>query len=325
MVDNRIMVDDFPAPCGVHLVTRLKADASDRTYWRGVTEHGHTVVVCRYPDGEQARLRRDVAVCRWLADHAVPVAGVLAVDAESGWVVVEDLGERDGAMWLDEAPDHDRMVDRCQALLAPLENLARLDPSSLPAFNPPLDAARLRWELSGFELWAVRYRLSATPGSALGTYLDHLAARVGAHPRRVCHRDYHANNLMVRADGTVVLIDAQDLLVGPDSYDLASLLFERALAERLDDPGRRAAGRRWAERTGALPGWEARLAECRIQRGLKVLGTFTRLAFGGHRAYREWSGALARRLVSAVSADGAPDQLVACLLDLAAVGGNHAR
>ena len=61
---------------------------------------------------------------------------------------------------------------------------------------------------------------------------DELAAAVAAHPRRVCHRDFHLNNLYLLDGPRVGLIDIQDILVGPDTYDVVSLTCERA-ARRL--------------------------------------------------------------------------------------------
>ena len=127
--------------------------------------------------------------------------------------------------------------------------------------------------------------------------------------RRVCHRDYHLNNLFFVNEGEVGLIDFQDILVGPDTYDAVSLLGERAMPLVLGDGHRDRIRQTWAERTGAAEGWQDRWRLVAIQRGLKVLGTFARLAASGSRGYEAWMAAQARNLTSELAAVDAPPKL----------------
>jgi hypothetical protein len=154
------------------------------------------------------------------------------------------------------------------------------------------------------------------PDSALGRWLDDLASEVAAHPRRICHRDYHLNNLFLLPSGEVAVIDAQDALVGPDTYDAVSLLEERAMPELLSDTERVHWRRFWAERTAAAPGWQQRWQRTRTQRALKVLGTFARFAVEGARGYRQWMADLAVTIGPELVSLDAPSVLVDLLLDL---------
>jgi aminoglycoside/choline kinase family phosphotransferase len=202
-------------------------------------------------------------------------------------------------------------------LFHPLVTLAELCPSDLPGWNPPLDRIRLRWELAGFELWFVRHHLKFSPTPDVGSWLDDLAASIDDHPRRVCHRDYHLNNLFLLADGAVGIIDYQDILVGPDTYDAVSLLGERALPRLLEENERSEIQKTWAEDTDVQSGWRERWRLVRVQRALKVLGTFARLVASGAEPYEPWMNALALETVPELSALGAPSDLVDLLLDLA--------
>jgi aminoglycoside/choline kinase family phosphotransferase len=185
----------------------------------------------------------------------------------------------------------------------------------MPGWNRPLDRARLRWELAGFELWFVRYRRDTPPNRALCRWLDELAEEVARHPRRICHRDYHVNNLFVLDTGEIAVIDAQDVLVGPDTYDGVSLLEERAMRELLTARERRRWREVWAERTGAAPGWQQRWGPVRTQRALKVLGTFARLGASGRPGYAGWMSDVAAALAADANDLGLPTPLIDLLLD----------
>ncbi len=92
------------------------------------------------------------------------------------------------------------------------------------------------------------------PQPGLSRWLDELAVEIGNHPRRVCHRDYHLNNLLVAGDGGVGVIDIQDILVGPDTYDVVSLVAERAATRLISDRDRGWVLETWAHRTRSRAG-----------------------------------------------------------------------
>ncbi len=293
----------------------LAGDASRRRYTRVAADGGsRTAILAEYGREAAATIGRDIEVLHWCRAHGLRVPDILESRSAAGWMVVEDFGLEDAATTLRKASGPERL-DLLRRTIPPLATLAGLPPRRLPGWNPPLDEARLRFELAGFQLWYVRHLRGASPTLALSEYLDSLAAAVAAHPASVCHRDFHLNNLFFLIDGGVGIIDIQDILVGPDTYDAASLLEER------DTPELLAAGEaeqwleEWADMVGAVPGYRRRFAEARLQRALKVLGTFARLLLEGRTRYRPWLTALEARLRSAAGELGLPSSLTALLVD----------
>ncbi len=293
----------------------LAGDASTRRYSRLWDSGGATAIMVRYPEEVRGQIGRDLETRSWCERHGLRVPALLAHPAGSDWAVVEDLGSADAEHTLSAAPAGDRVALVLRTLV-PLASLAGLATSELPGWNIPLDAARLRWELAGFEMWFLRHRSGSRPPAVVGEWLDGLAAEIDRHPKRICHRDFHLNNLFFLARKEVGVIDFQDILVGPDTYDIVSLLNERAMPDLLDEPPRTEVGSIWARSTSADPGWELRAQKVRLQRALKVLGTFARFEAAGKTAYVPWLLTLSRAVVPELRAVGAPPALTDRLLDL---------
>jgi aminoglycoside/choline kinase family phosphotransferase len=293
----------------------LLGDASSRRYARLWDRHDRTAMLTFYPKSVRSQMSRDLEVRAWCAAHGLRVPALLDHDLGEGWAVLEDFGPDDAESALEKFPAGVRGKPGL-LFIAPLVSLAGLQPSDLPTWNPPLDRSRLRWEMAGFELWFLRHHLEMAPSPSVGCWLDELAEAIGEHPQRVCHRDYHLNNLFLLADGSVGLIDYQDILIGPDSYDAVSLLGERGMPRVLTETERTQIQESWATDTNAGPGWLDRWRLVSAQRGLKVLGTFARLAAGGTDGYGNWTEDLVRQITPELAALEAPSELVDLLLDL---------
>lgn len=295
----------------------LTGDASPRRYSRLWAPDGRTAILVEYPSAIRSRLSVDLDVLNWCRRRGLRVPKTVACDLAQGRAVLTDLGRIDAEAALEAMAIDDRR-NLVKAMLQPLEVLAGCPIDELPLWNPPLARDRLRWELAGFELWFVRHYRSQTPSAGLGRWLDALAEEVGSHPRRVCHRDYHLNNLLIDEESTIGVIDIQDILVGPDTYDAVSLVAERAATRLLSMTQRSHVLSRWAQRTRAEPGWRDRAAAVRIQRGLKVLGTFARFTTAGRTEYHRWMIDLARDLIDPLEDRGAEDEILALLKGLEA-------
>ena len=282
----------------------LAGDVGRRRYFRLRFADGSTALGVFYP-AEELDARRRWMAAREILEHAVRVPRVLADDGESRQIV-EDFGSEDLAGRLAGA-SHDRASRVAQAVAAAASIAALPD----PAINPSFDFALFRRELelareAVFDLF-LEAPLSPEDRSAHDRFADALCREVLAHPRALCHRDFHGNNLFP-FDHEVAAIDFQDLRVGPDAYDLASLLWERTTLAWMSPSLADAAIAEFAERR-AIDRNElaARLDRVLLQRAWKVCGTFARaVAQGRGDAYRKYLPgelALVGRLLSASSED----------------------
>jgi aminoglycoside/choline kinase family phosphotransferase len=295
-------------------VEQLAGDVSTRRYSRLQNGAGGSVILAEYPVGERRALVRDLEVLAWARGRGLRVPELIDHDLADGWALLEDFGPADAAQVL-RTTAAERRPELLGRALVPLVVIAGIDPQQLPPFNPPLAADRLRWELAGFELWFLNHLKSQPPPPDVASWLDRLAEDIAAQPTRVCHRDYHLNNLFLLDNGEVGIIDIQDILVGPDTYDAVSLLAERDTPRLVDRTTRQLCMERWAESTGAAAGWLERSRAVRLQRGLKVLGTFARLTVSGRTGYRCWLEAQVRALIAEADLLGLPPHVAALLLD----------
>lgn len=295
-------------------VEELTGDASPRRYSRLFGPGDLTAVLVEYPKPIRHELARDLEVFTWCRRRGIRVPAILAEDLEAGRAVLEDLGVDDAEATLQATPEADRRR-LMEAMLEPLVRLTACAPDELPPWNPPLDRARLRWELAGCELWYLGHHRSRSPIPGVSRWLDGLAAEIAGHPVRVCHRDYHLNNLFRTAGGSIGVIDIQDILIGPDTYDIVSLVAERAATSLVGSDERNRILALWAEQTSAEPGWRERALAVQIQRGLKVLGSFARFVAAGHRRYEPWLTELVSSLRQPLDRAAAPSDVISFLLD----------
>jgi len=257
-----------------------------RRYFRLHLPEGRTAIGVVYPADED-RSRRRWVDARELLQRSVRVPALLADDGR-GNQIVEDLGLEDLAARCAAAPGQrglwlERAVDAAAAI-AGLPD---------PGINPAFDAALFRRELdlareAVFDVLQGR-PLSAGQRRTHDAWADALVAEILGHPFALCHRDFHGNNLFPEG-ASVALIDFQDLRLGPDTYDLASLLWERTTLDWMDDPQAARAIARFASRRGLEPAaLAARLDRVLLQRAWKVCGTFARaVALGKGDTYRKY-------------------------------------
>jgi aminoglycoside/choline kinase family phosphotransferase len=155
---------------------------------------------------------------------------VLAHDDELGIVVQEDLGDVTLQAHLGAASvtEHAALYREAVALIHQLQSRGRAmaSPEWVP-YSLAFDVEKLTFELNFFaEHFLGGYRgvsLSAAEREALSEEWAEIAGELSAEDRVVCHRDYHSRNLMLHG-GRLFMIDFQDARLGPDTYDLVSLL-----------------------------------------------------------------------------------------------------
>lgn len=273
------------------------ADASFRRYFRidrDSTHGGGTCIVMDAPPALED-CRPFVRVAALMRAAGVRVPEVLAWDEAQGFLLLTDLGERTLLQALDPARP-DVALPYFKDAIAALVDWQR---ASRPGELPPYDEALLRRELALFPDWYLgRHKgltLTDVQRQTLQAAFDLIVRRVLAQPTVWVHRDYMARNLMLphggfdpaRPDGRLGVLDFQDAVHGPLTYDIASLMRDAFLSWdeevvldvtiRYWEAARRAGlmdAEGWAQDFGAF----YRAVEWMgLQRHLKVAGIFARL------------------------------------------------
>ena len=198
------------------------ADASFRRYFRVTLENGDTRIVMDAPP-EHEDCRPFLHAAALFRDAGVHVPEVFAQDLEQGFLLLSDLGNTTYLNVLD-ATTAPALYRDANAALVDIQRASRA--GVLPAY----DRALLERELNLFPDWYVAQHLGLTLDAprtaALRNVFETLLANNLAQPQVFVHRDYHSRNLMV-IDGAYPanpgIIDFQDAVYGPITYDLVSL------------------------------------------------------------------------------------------------------
>ena len=257
------------------------ADASFRRYLRLATTAGGSVIVMDAPPAHED-VRPFLHVAGLMHAAGLQAPRILAADEAQGFLLLEDLGQQ---LYLDALQADGRAQAEPlmrQAVAALVQWQRGVNPISLP----PYDEALLRRELALFSEWCVQreYGVSWTPVQQAHwqRLCDKLVASALAQPTVAVHRDWMPRNLMVTPQG-VGILDFQDAVCGPISYDLASLLRDAFLSweeeQEIDWAVRYWSSARKAELD--VPDdfgefWR-QIEWMGLQRHLKVMGIFCRL------------------------------------------------
>jgi aminoglycoside/choline kinase family phosphotransferase len=257
-------------------VEPLTGDVSLRRYFRAHLGGGGSAIVAYYPVKLRPVCARFLRTSELLSGAGVPVPAVLAADSRRGLMLLADSGrltlyEEPRRPWPELVPVYRRATDH-------LERVRSLPRDVVDGLNTRLDASLLRWELrKTWDLMLAPSGLVGPPTVAeqVAAAFDRLCDEIGSADRLVpCHRDYMPRNLMLTADGEVVVLDHQDLRLGPAGYDLASLLNDSLFPPpEVEDP----------LVARALPGADGALAYRRatVQRSIKAVGTYCAFAQRG--------------------------------------------
>ncbi len=211
----------------------LTPDASTRSYFRVPWKRGHAVAAV-YPEPFDPQFHPYMDVSRLFASSEIPVPEIYEVDGSDGIILLEDLGNRQLINVYEAAPEEEaehyketaiRLIAKIQKATETAQQMQSI--ASRLAF----DEAKLSWELDFFfEHYFKSLRgeqLRHSEAAELKAELNDIAAELAAAPRVLCHRDFHAANLMVDRRGQLRVIDHQDARMGPACYDLVSFLLDR--------------------------------------------------------------------------------------------------
>jgi len=266
-VPDHVLVDVRPA----------SADASFRRYFRVTDKNTRQTFIVMDAPPDKEDCEPFIHITELLRSVDVNAPDIITMDHERGFLLLDDLGDRQYLDHLDESSSDDLYNDALKALI---------NMQCIQDHLPPYDKQRLNDEMGLFEPWYLNRHLDINlddqQSTALNSIFDLLTESALQQPQAFVHRDYHSRNLMLVENNNPGVIDYQDAVIGPVTYDLVSLFkdcyiewprhrIEQWLDKYLqlttiDIPVDRNQFIRWFDLMG-------------VQRHLKVLGIFARLNY----------------------------------------------
>ena len=265
-----------------YAIAPLAGDASFRCYFRVEDEHQHYVLMDAPPPHEDVSLF--LAVRGWLARADIRVSKLFAEDLGQGFLLLEDFGDRTWAACCEAESDLRPLFEDG------LRQLHLLQSSDPEMVLPVFDVARMRRECDLYLDWylpkVAGLEVSSDQREQFHHSLTEIVITVAELPQVPVHLDYHSRNLMLPAgDLPLGVIDYKDAVLGPVTYDLASLLYDcyqdypeqqRRLWSRdfyTELPSHLTAG------FTDFDDWHRKLRLTALQRHIKAIGIFARLAY----------------------------------------------
>lgn len=214
-------------------IVPLTADASTREYFR-INWGDGTAVACVYPEPFEPANHSYLDVTRLFLNAGLPVAEILDFDGSSGVIVQEDLGNRILREVMADVDDARLYRLRGEAVSL----IARIQLATEMAFQTgsiasklKFDSEKLLWELNFFKehffQTYLKTKLSEVDDKGISSEFSDLAKELETFATVLCHRDFHAANLMLDDHERMRIIDHQDARIGSPAYDLVSFLLDR--------------------------------------------------------------------------------------------------
>lgn len=199
----------------------IVGDASFRRYFR--VHCGNTCRLAVDAPPEHENIEAFVKIAHLLGSLGLNVPSVYAVDYQRGYMLIDDFGD---TLYLNQLSTKtaDPLYKQAIDTLITLQQCQTYHSLELENFCDYL----IREELNNFKHWLLEAYLNINVDAALTRNLeqvfDDLINSAKQQPMVLVHRDYHSRNLMLLSDKRLGIIDFQDAVVGPISYDLVSLL-----------------------------------------------------------------------------------------------------
>jgi len=272
----------------------VSGDASFRRYFRAQTA-GHSFIAVDAPPAHE-NSQQFCQVAGFFEKHQVRVPEVIAFNEQHGFMLLEDLGDKQLLAQLNT-----NNADYYYGLaLDALLQLQKINPEEFCANDFPIpdyDADKLLQEMQLFQEWFLKkllaMDLTRSEQQLIADTQQAIVAAVLQQPRVCVHRDYHSRNLMLLGAAgkeQVAMIDFQDAVIGPISYDLVSLLKDCYIAwpaaQRavwLKDYFQRLQLLAVVDKKYSFRNFFTDFEIMGLQRHLKVLGIFARLNIRDHK------------------------------------------
>jgi aminoglycoside/choline kinase family phosphotransferase len=263
-------------------IVALTGDASDRRYFR-VECRGEPSQVVAVHAGPIAFESLPFAIVGRLLE-AMPVRGprILGHDDGLGIVALEDLGDEtlQARLTVATAAERAALYREAISIIETLQRRGReLQSPDLLPYQRAFDVEKLTWELRFFTAHFLEAHRGAvlSPDTRLALEREYasITEELAAEPRVLCHRDYHSRNLMLHG-GRLCVIDFQDARLGPDTYDLVSLVRDAYVDftnDQVDDLIGTFLATAHADGNPAAD-FRHRFDLMAVQRSMKALGTF---------------------------------------------------
>ncbi|MDQ3801992.1 MAG: phosphotransferase [Acidobacteriota bacterium] len=211
----------------------LTPDASTREFFR-IEWQNQPAIACIYGETFVAAEHNYLDVTKLFLESGLPVAEIYAFDEASGIIILEDFGDRILRDVLQKADDETRESYLGEAIRL----IARIQAATPKAFELnsiasklKFDEEKLGWELNFFKTHYFesfrKQKLSDEDEQLLSAEFTEIARELETKASVLCHRDFHAANLMIDRQNHLRIIDHQDARLGSVTYDLVSLLMDR--------------------------------------------------------------------------------------------------
>lgn len=253
------------------------ADASFRQYFRVTNKHDNKTYIVMDAPPDKEDCHPFVLVTDLIRGVDVNAPDIIAIDISQGFLLLDDLGNDPYLKHLDESTADSLYIDAIDALI----KMQTID-GLLPSYDENL----LKTEMALFETWYVNKHLNKSLNDQqknnFETVITLLVNNALEQPQVFVHRDYHSRNLMIRNENNPGVIDYQDAVIGPITYDLVSLFKDCYIKwprEKVEH---------WLELYLARKAPEIFIEKEKlirwfdlmgVQRHLKVLGIFARLNY----------------------------------------------
>lgn len=258
-------------------LTSASSDASFRRYFRVTTPDNSWIVMDAPPAHED--IKPFIKVAGLLAEQGLPVPLIYQQDLSNGFLLLSDFGNTAFLSVLDESSAPALYQ---QAIDCIIQMQTITEPADLPVYDEKL----LGNELALFDNWFLDRHLGLEKPPFIDDLYAFLINEAQQQPQVLVHRDYHSRNLMLLANGSPGIIDFQDAVWGPVSYDLVSLLrdvyiqWPQSLITQLLDYYRQQAVKRGILNSNVtMPQLQRWFDLMGLQRHLKILGIFCRLNY----------------------------------------------
>ena len=262
-------------------IVPLTGDASDRRYFRVLVKDSTSIVLALHAGPIDYATMPFVSVAHLFAEVPLPVPRILHHSDPLGILGLEDLGDvtLQAHVGTADPAEHAALYRQAVGFIAKLQQRGDvLRSDDYPPYRIAFDVEKLTWELEFFvKNYLLAYK-GATPTDAerdaLRQEWSFIVEELADERRVLCHRDYHSRNLMLH-DGSLYIIDFQDARMGPDTYDLVSLLRDSYVD--LTPPQVDGLVAYFLAHKGDAPDEEEfrrRFDLMALQRNLKALGTF---------------------------------------------------